>query len=181
MNNVENWPSVTQVLSPWTAQGFANIPPALLERASDRGTAVHDICGRIALGEFVVGIPTELQGYVTSFEKWLTTQVENVILAETRLYDNGLMFHGKEDLIVTLVDGRIALVDLKTPLALQKSWAVQLAAYNRLAHINGYDVGPYGSLRLDPAGGTPKMKWYEEGPAPFNAFLSALNVWRYMN
>lgn len=178
--NRDSWPSVTQTMGPWTDKVLAKIPEALLDRAAKRGTAVHDYCGRIALGEWVVGIPTEHQGYVTSFNLWFDSQVAEVILVETRLYDEILMFHGRPDLIVRLVDGRIALVDLKTPVQHQRAWAVQLAAYNRLADVNGYRVDCSGTLRLDNGGRTPTMKWYTEGKRPFVTFQSALNVHHYM-
>ena len=179
--NVDHWPSVTQVMSPWTGQALAAIPEKTLAAAADRGTAVHDVCGRIALGEFIIGIDVGQEGYVRSFEKWFSTQVQETVLVERRLYDEGLCFHGKPDLIVRLVDGRLALVDLKTPVAHQRSWAMQLAAYTRLADINGYHVDVAGTLRLDPACKTPKMKWYEDSGPDLAAFLSALSVWNFLH
>ncbi|HQP29669.1 MAG TPA: hypothetical protein PLD71_10620 [Syntrophales bacterium] len=178
--NRDSWPSVTQTMGPWTDKVLAKIPEALLDRAAKRGTAVHDYCGRIALGEWVVGIPTEHQGYVTSFNLWFDSQVAEVILVETRLYDEILMFHGRPDLIVRLVDGRFALVDLKTPVQHHRAWAVQLAAYNHLATGNKYQIDVSGTLRLDNGGRTPTMKWYTEGKRPFVTFQSALNVHHYM-
>ena len=184
--NVDHWPSVTQVMSPWTAQALAAIPEKTLSAAAERGTAVHDVCSRIALGEFIIGIDEGQEGYVRSFEKWLTTQVKEVILAERRLYHDTLCFHGKPDLIVLLNDERRALVDLKTPVAHQKSWAMQLAAYGELAAANSYHTHVAGTLRLDPAGKTPKMKWYEDSgngkaTVAFSAFLSALSVWNFLH
>ena len=180
VGNVESWPSVTQVMSPWTAQALAAIPEMTLAAAADRGTDVHHYCAKIAQGEFVLVLPS-LEGYVQSFERWHDHQVEEVILTERRLYDEGLCFHGKPDLIVRLVDGRLALVDLKTPVAHQKSWGMQLAAYKRLADINGYHVDVAGTLRLDPAGKTPKMKWYEDSGPALTAFVAALSVWNFLH
>lgn len=179
-----SWPSVTQVISPFV--DFSQIKADVLEAACKRGTAVHDVCSRIALGEFVIGIEPAYDGYIRSFEKWFFTQVKEVILAERRLYDEGLCFHGKPDLIVRLVDGRLALVDLKTPIAHQKSWAMQLGAYTRLADVNGYHVDVAGTLRLDPTGKTPKMKWYEDSgngkaAVALSAFLAALSVWNFLH
>jgi len=187
MGNVESWPSVTQVMSPWTAQALAAIPEKTLAAAADRGTGVHLYCAQVARGAFVFGAPAEYEGYIKSFERWFFTQVKEVILAERRLYDEGLCFHGKPDLIVRQVDGRLALVDLKTPVAHQKSWGMQLAAYKRLADVNGYHVDVAGTLRLDPAGKVPKMKWYEGSGRTSNdsqalsAFLSALTVWNFLH
>jgi len=183
--NVDHWPSVTQVMSPWTAQALAAIPEKTLAAAADRGTEVHYYCAKIAQGEFVL-VPPSLEGYVQSFERWHDHQVKEVILTEQRLYHDTLCFHGKPDLIVLLNDGRRALVDLKTPLAHQKSWAMQLAAYGELAAANSYHTHVAGTLRLDPAGKTPKMKWYEDSgngkaAVALSAFLAALSVWNFLH
>ncbi len=173
-----NFPSVTAVINPWT--DFSKIPPAVLQHASERGTEVHSICTRFACGEFVVASP-ECQPYLDSFTQWFDLMVDKVLLCEVRLAHEGWGYHGQEDIYCRLKDGRTILADLKTPVALQKSWRVQLSAYRELLVANDYNVACVGSLRLSPAGKMAKMDFYENSPQDFNMFVQALNLYRFFN
>jgi hypothetical protein len=170
---MKEFPSVTQVMEPYT--DFSMIPDDVLEAASERGTAVHQICASIALGFFTI-TPEPYQGYITSFRSWFDSQVQGVSSVEERLFDTALGFSGQPDFIGTLKDGSLVLIDWKTPVALQRSWQAQLAAYQHLARTNGFQVERAGSLRLSADGKVPKMKWYEDSARDFNAFLNALNA-----
>lgn len=172
---------VTEVIAPWT--DFSKVPPDVLQNAATRGTAVHEICARIAAGEFVMGIPDDLFGYVDSFRQWFDSQVARVILAEERLFDHQWGFSGQIDLVVEAKsDGLVWLVDIKTPVTAYPQWKMQIAAYrNLLMKEKGILPKRTGSLQLDPDGKVPRMKWYEDSATDLNAFLSALNVYRYIN
>jgi hypothetical protein len=174
-------PSVTQVLSPYC--DFSRIPPKVLEAASIRGTAVHDICLlRIARGEFAVGIDPDHQGYVDSFCQWFDKVVDTVIVTEERLIDMVFSYHGQIDALVQSKHDDILLVDLKTPPIKAKQWNIQMSAYKHLVEISEYpNPDRVGSLRLSPDGKTPKMDFYERHIEDFNIFLSALNCYRYFN
>lgn len=175
----DNLLSVTEILSPFS--DFSRISPSVLEHAAERGTLVHDICARLAKGIWVPDseIGEECAGYVDSFKKWLDSQVQEVILMHERLVDERLFYSGEIDIFVRLKSDTHALIDLKTPIALQRVWAGQLAGYRNLLIVNKYIPEACGSLRLDPNGKAPKMKWYESSLDDFNAFLSALNAVRY--
>lgn len=173
------YPSVTQVLSPFT--DFSMIPAAILERSCLRGTAVHDICANIASGLFVTNIPEEAAGYVASFQRWFDFLVDEVLLVETRLVDTDFGYHGEPDLVIKAKHGEIILVDNKTPVQLVKTWRLQCAGYNNLATKNDMKPDKAGSLRLDPNGGIAKMTYYENSLTDFNYFLQALNLWRLFN
>lgn len=175
------YPSVTEVISPYT--DFSRIPTDVLQKASKRGTAVHDICLlRIARGEFVMGIDPDHQGYIDSFRRWFDKIVDTVIATEERLADIAFGFHGQIDLLVKAKHGEILLPDLKTPLSKSKAWRVQMAGYKHLVDISDYpNPDRVGSLRLSPEGKTPSMEWYEKGAEDFNIFLSALNCYRFFN
>ena len=172
-------PSVTQVVAPWS--DFSRIRPDVLVAAAERGTEVHRLCEMIARGEWFPPPPPEIDGYVESFRRWFDLSVASVICTEERLFDHALGFSGRPDLIVEVEGGNIALVDIKTPVAHQRLWALQLAAYTHLCTINHFPVELVGSLRLNPYGGVPTMQWYEQQAEDLTVFLSALNVWRYIN
>lgn len=171
-------PTVTQVIDPYN--DFSRIPSGTLAAAADRGTRVHAYCAALARGLWVPAISEDCAAYVASFRHWFENQVLEVVLVEERLVDEDLVFSGQIDLLVRLIEkGLLALVDLKTPIALLKAWRVQLSAYNRLCQRNGFTPDRVGSLRLSPDGGVARMEWYEETASDFHIFLQALNVNRF--
>ena len=169
-------PTVTEVIGPWV--DWSKIPPGTLQAAQERGTAVHELCANYARGLWSP-VPEEYAGYFESFLYWFNSSVMEVILVEERLFAQGAGFCGQIDLLIESKNGEAQLIDLKTPLALSKSWRVQLAAYQELCEKNGHHPDRIGSLRLNKEGGIPRMDWFEGGSADLNIFMSALNCWRY--
>lgn len=120
--------SVTTVLQPF--MDFSKVPPEMLAAAADRGSEVHSICASIAKNLWVIEVPESCVGYVESFVGWFDSMVEEVILAEERLYDHDLGFHGMPDLIVRLRgDKDLSLVDLKTGKVVQPTWEDKYPPY----------------------------------------------------
>lgn len=173
------YPSVTQILQPWS--DFSHIPPAVLEAASARGTAVHNACANYARGLLIMNTPPEAIGYVQSFQCWFDFMVADVLLVEQRLVDTDFGYHGEPDLIIKAKSGSIILVDNKTPVQLVKTWQLQCAGYANLASKTGVTPNRIGSLRLDPDGGIAKMTYYENRATDFNLFIQALNLYRFFN
>ena len=171
------YPSVTQILPP---PDFSKIPEHVLTFATERGTKVHQIVAAIAQRLWVPSIPEECQGYVESFRRWFDTYVEEVIYTEQELIDPVYGFMGHVDLVVRMLK-EIVLIDIKTPVMLQKSWQLQLAGYLHLARKNGCKVKKAGSLQLSPQGKVPKMKWYQDSAQDLNVFLGLLNGWKFLN
>ncbi len=173
------FPSVTQILSPYS--DFSRVPADRLQVAAERGTRVHGICAAIVQGLWVPMIPEECSGYVASFRQWLDTAKPEILMSEQKLSHPTLQFLGHPDLIVRFPkDPSGTVVDFKTPLAKQRTWALQLAAYRELARANGYDVTRAGSLRLKPDGGFPIFDEYRDHGRSWAAFLGALSVWNYL-
>ena len=167
---------VTHILSPYV--DFSMVPEHVLSRATERGSKVHSICAAILQGLWIPKIEPELEGYIASFQAWKDQFVEEVLSVEEEFVDKTYGFKGHPDMIVKAY-GEIILVDLKTPLALQKSWQLQLSAYLHLARKNGYKVTRAGSLRLVQNGEIPKMQWYLDSAQDFNVFLGLLNGHNY--
>lgn len=175
-------PSVTEVMGPWV--DFSRIPPEVLRHASERGTEVHRICLDLyASGLPVLSVDGEAAGYFASFRRWFDKIVGEVLLVEERLFDEAFGYSGQIDLIVRTKaehGGEVWMLDLKTPLALSKSWRVQLAGYRNLAVKRGAVPDRCGSLRLDPNGRAATVDWYDgEAGKDFNVFLSCLNAFRF--
>jgi hypothetical protein len=174
------FPSVTEALQPWA--DFSKVPPAVLQAAADRGTAVHQACAAYAAALPVFGLPPEVEPYFNSFRRWFDHVVDEVLLCEERLTDEDFGYHGEPDTVVKSKHQEIILVDLKTPVTKTKTWRVQLAAYKNLVEkYKGVKVDRVGSLRLSPEGKTPKMDYYEYQAQDFNIFLSSLNCYRFFN
>ena len=169
------FPSVTQILSPFS--DFSKIRPDVLEAAAAKGTRVHAACALICKGGWPVVAPEE-QGYVDSFLRWFS-RVEQVHHIEEEFRDEAMGFMGHPDLVVTW-EGRSMVVDLKTPVGLQKLWELQLAGYGHLVR-KGTAVEAVATLQLDPQGGIPKAHYVKNEAQAFAAFFAALQVWRYLN
>lgn len=166
-----SYPSVTQVLSPFI--DFSMVPEGILLAATERGKEVHLICAAIANGYWTPTAPKEIAGYINSFCKWFACMVEEVIFSEKEFVDQDYGFIGHPDLGLR-INGKFAVVDLKTPAVLQAVWKGQCAAYK---HLTKFELT--GTLRLDRNGKTAKMDWYEDDKRDFAAFLAALTAFKY--
>jgi hypothetical protein len=150
-----------------------------MELAGIRGTAVHKASANYARNLFSP-LPPDYMGYFLSFQGWFDTYVEEVLLVEEYLEDRELGFCGHPDFIFRLRgDRHPSLWDLKTPVNLIKKWRLQLAGYKRLALRRFPKLDRIGSIRLDPNGGKPKLKDYDNYEQDINIFLSLLNVYRW--
>lgn len=177
------YPSVTEILGKY--QDFSMIPPERLALACDRGKAVHAYCAAYAAGIWIPR-PKGSEGYCESYVTWFNEYVEEVFLIEEELVDKTFGFVGHPDLIARLKGDKAAtVVDLKTPVALLRIWAVQLASYLHLAKtklplpLTKAFVSGCGSLRLDPRGKPAKFKHYTDSAQDFQAFLNALTAHKF--
>lgn len=169
-------PSVTRVLAPWT--DFSRVPTDTLAAAADRGTRVHRACTAIVQGCWPL-TANDVLPYVSSFEQWVKN-VADVILTETELIDPSYGFMGHPDLICRLKDGNVWLIDLKTPAAVAKSWRVQLAAYRRLAEVNGHRIDRTATLRLSKDGKHPILdETTATNASDLAVFLNCLSAFKY--
>jgi len=174
--------SVTEALQPYFNY-HGKIPSFRIEDAVTRGNIVHTFATNHAKGEWSPR-PIGYDGYIESFLWWFDNCVEEVLLVEQRLEDPILGFFGHPDFILRLKGHhRPAVFDLKTPATKQRTWRMQIAAYHHLAVKNGYgpDLDPGGSLRLKEDGSPPKFDQYDFLYGDLAAFLSALNVYRFLN
>lgn len=179
-NNIdrENYPRLSDILAIWS--DFSLIDPHVLQKAAQRGTDVHAYCTAYAKGIWEVDPEENLKGYVDSFKQWYDENVEELISAEIRLYDDDLRFSGRYDMIVRLKGSKEAtLIDLKTSASFQKDWPVRLAAYLHLLNLNKKNVMDAISIRLKKDGKKPCVKPYGDCNPYYKIFLSVLTAYDY--
>lgn len=176
-NPKDNWPRVSQVLQPYT--DYSMVPEHVLTRKTEIGRTVHQYCAGIAQGLWMPQILPECAGYITSFQNWFDTYVEEVIFLEKELSDPVYHFIGHLDFYGRLKKLGLALLDWKTPITLYKQWKVQLASYKRLLDVIKRPVDLIASLQLNPEGKIPKMTRYQDSAEDLNIFLGLLNGHNY--
>lgn len=176
--------SVTTALSPFV--DFSGIRPDVLEAACRRGGIIHAAAASYARGLWVRHLTSSFQGYFESFKNWFDEYVDQVLLIEVQLHCNVYGITGKPDLVCSLVDHRIVVVDYKTPISERPTWKAQLAAYRYLVgehYTKKYKIQKCWpdcmSLILKGDGSQATAYPYNYSDNDFAAFLSALNAFRY--
>lgn len=168
--------SVTQVLSPFA--DFSKVNPAVLAWAAKRGTAVHSACAAHAQRLPCFGLSEDAEPYFDSFCRWFDRYVRRVLFVECEFSDPTYGIVGHLDLVAELIDGRLVVVDYKTPAAESRLWRAQIAAYCYL--VSPVVPGVVGmALMLSGAGKPAKAITYEHHASDFAAFLAALTAYRY--
>ena len=155
------------------------IRPDVLEFASARGTEVHQGCAAYARS-LPVFLSDSARPYFESFRNWFDKYVKRALFVEAEFSDPetyGIVGH--VDLVAELTDGRIVVVDYKTPVAESKTWALQIGAYCHLVEpVVGKCDGM--ALQLSPQGNTARAIHYKYQASDFAVFVAALTVWRHI-
>jgi len=167
--------SVTQVLSPFN--DFSQVPPDRLAYATQRGTDVHAACAACARN-LPVFASNGSAPYFESFRNWFDKYVKRALFVEAEFSDPtcyGIIGH--VDLVAELVDGRVVVVDYKTPVAESRLWKSQLAAY---VYLVKPVVGPADAmaLMLSPEGKNVQAISYKNTASDFANFIAALQCYR---
>lgn len=154
------------------------IPPHVLEMASARGTEVHAACAAYARG-LPVFVSDAARPYFESFKMWFDRYVVKVLFVEAEFSDPTCYgITGHPDIVCVLVDGRVVVVDYKTPAAESKTWRAQVACYAYLVRpVVGKVEGLALMLRND--GGPAKAIVYRHQASDFAGYLAALQAWRH--
>jgi len=169
---------VTSCLS--FASGMDKIPPEVLQKAADRGTAVHSAIDGIikGLGDFS---EPEHKGYIDSFKLWAADKKNLFKLqpAPPRFYCDELMITGEIDCYyypnqIMLQDAYI--VDFKTSAKESKMWNLQASAYMYLNNKYAFGQSKCIFVKLDKNGLYPEIYEYEYN---FPLFKAYLDVYRH--
>ncbi len=129
------YPSVTQLLD---EAGFArwteDIPEAVLERAGDRGTAVHMACHMDDDGDLDEStVDKAVRPYLDQYREWKAFTNFRPIAAEVPCINRAKGFAGTFDRL-GLIDATPAVVDIKT-VPLRPVVALQLIGYADLVDM----------------------------------------------
>jgi predicted RecB family nuclease len=174
-------PRVTEILRSYTS--YDKVPPQILGRAAERGTSVHAICAGIAKDVWIPDsmINEELLGYVNSFKAWSDAQVDKYLVIEKRYIDEDRKFSGQLDFLVTCKDLRTYLVDIKTSARPQKTYPIQMAAYQLLLNKHGTSIDGAMLVYLNKNGEFPNVHTMDDLADEQRIFLAALDCWHYFN
>lgn len=132
-------PSVTQVLAPLS--DFSKVPRHVLERARQRGTAVHRACELYLLGDLdETSLDEEIAPYYYQFRRFLRESGFRPAKSELRVWSGRYGYAGTLDLAGELGKKQV-LIDLKTPIQMPRSTGPQTAAYEA-AYREIEDINP---------------------------------------
>lgn len=173
------YPRVTEILRAFTS--YDQVPKHILDNAAARGTTVHALCAGIAKGAWLPdGMIGEAHlGYVNSFKLWQQAHVTSFDIIETRYIDEVLGYSGQLDFVIKANDGKLYLVDLKTSAKPQKTYPIQMAAYDRLLKKHGIVVEGAMIVYLNKTGEFPDIDFLPNMDAEFHIFSCALDCWNY--
>lgn len=183
--------SVTTVLSVIEKPGLAHWRGSVGNDEADRisteaaehGTAIHGYVERFNRGDcgpYGPPIDTIIQPYIA----WHRTDVSCVLAAEKLVVSRQFKFAGTADVVVALVDGAVAVVDLKTSKSAlgEDAWSLQLAAYCLALAEEDIDARRRIIVRLPKSapGALYTLEFPEETlEVDQRAFLAALRLYRW--
>ncbi len=176
-----DYPRVTEIIRPFVH--YEGIPKHILNNAAARGTAVHAICASIAKGAFITDgmIEPSYLGYIRSFRKWAEAQVKSFDIIETRYCNDILGYTGQIDFVITATDNKRYLVDLKTSSGPQKTYPIQMGAYEMLLKAHGIEVDTAWIVYLDKDGEFPDIHVVDDMEEKRQVFKSCVHCYKYFN
>jgi hypothetical protein len=141
---------ITSILSHFS--GFDHVPSFILERAKERGTAVHKMFEEMSTGKQPQEFNPAYQGYYDSLCKWM--ERKNFLFPLDRLYNDKLMITGMIDGIYESDDG-LVLFDLKTSASIGKTWTEQLGGYLTLLDNTSITINKVEVIKIEKEGKDP--------------------------
>jgi hypothetical protein len=124
----EEIPSVSELTRFMSWEIYGDVAQFTLDNAANRGTTVHKLCE--ALDKYgQIECPADVAGYVQAYVTCLKEHRPTWELIEKPIYHPDKLYAGTLDRYGTL-DGKAALVDIKTSSAIQKPlYGAQLNLY----------------------------------------------------
>lgn len=170
-------PSVTTIMKPLSEALYGGIDENVLNKAANRGTAVHNsIENFVKFG--IEDVDPAFRGYFNGFLKWWSDCKPEPMGTECRVYHRILMYAGTADMPCILNQQSIC-VDFKTSAAINKMLTgIQLEAYAKAYESHGirFDGKAIVHLKND---GTYQMEIYKpndsESWTVFGALLTVKN------
>lgn len=136
-------PSVSEILRFIFPNKYKDIPDYILQKASEHGTLVHDLCEKLDKGKKLEDLQEEYQfNYIveSSLKEHLRLKKKHNIKPkemELMVCYKGL-YAGRFDLIAE-VDGELSLIDRKTTYELDKDYISWQLSFYELAYDKKFD------------------------------------------
>lgn len=129
-------PSVSEIMKPLSSAHYEKIDEETLNKAAERGTAVHEAVESYLLFG-VEDINPCWQGYFNGFKEWIDSNDVVPVATEYRIYHKALAYAGTAD-CPCYVNGKLTIVDWKTTSVISKMLTrVQLEAYAKAFESHG--------------------------------------------
>jgi hypothetical protein len=172
-------PSVTTVMKPLSNAEYKGISESVLNRAAEKGTAVHNAAENWVKFQ-IDDIDPEYRGYFDAFLAWWDEKKPVAVGSEVRLYHKIMRYAGTADLIAW-VDGELTLIDYKTTSKLiEMNCGVQLEAYAKALASHGIDVQGKRILHLKKDGKYAEMKFPSQDSRRWTVFGALKTVYDYI-
>ena len=144
-------PSVTTIMKPLQAVEYGGIDTSTLNKAADKGTAVHNsIENYIKFG--IEDVPSAYEGYFQAYLKFEKDYNPQIIGSESRVYHKLFKYAGTADLSAYIGE-QLYLIDFKTTYALiDMLVSVQLEAYAKAFESHGIKYDGKAALQLKKDG-----------------------------
>lgn len=133
---VDHWDELAGMSLSERVKALKSAKNSARDEAAQRGTEVHDLAERIALGE-EVDVPDEIRGHVEAAVRFMDDFDIEVVLTETSCFHERAGYAGTFDLLLRSAKypGRVILADWKTNRSgIFPETALQLTAYARATH-----------------------------------------------
>lgn len=173
-------PSVSKIIEPVSATTYGSIPTSVLQKAADKGTAVHEAIERFnEIG--IMDIEEELCGYTEAYVRWFESEKPEVLACEYRFYHKIMRYAGTADLIA-IINGELWLVDYKTSYSLAtKNYRLQMEAYVQALATQGIDIKGKLILHLKKDGSYETVKYPVKDAEAWVVFGSCKKIYDYCN
>lgn len=170
-------PSVSELMEPLRSREYQDIPYDVLEKAAERGTAVHAATERIDKNE-AFEFPEEWFGYLEAYRGFLREHEVEWTATEKPMGSRKYGCAGTVDRIGK-IDGALALLDIKTTSKIHDKLVIpQLTFYNLLAEENGFPgIERFFILQLKKDG-VYRLREYKANPV---VALSLLWIYDFVN
>ena len=108
----ETLPNVSSIMAPLTTEKNSGISQAVLDKAAERETTVHNSIENFLKYE-IDDIEPEYSTYFQAFQSFWADYRPKLIRSEIRMYHRLLRYAGTADLLC-LIDGKLAVIDYKS-------------------------------------------------------------------
>ena len=175
-------PRVTAILR-IMEDAYGDVPSDALQRAADRGTALHGICCQhLAAMMDLCQLPTienpDYERHYAGFLEWVTKRSITPYLVEQLSVNEEEGYIGTPDALVQYGTGELVVVDMKFTASIIRLNRVQIQAYHKLA---GYTrAQKLILLHINPTSGEWEEIEVKPNPRDWCAFKCAISInqWR---